>query len=55
MVVFGISGFIRAKLVVFGQKWLYSAKSGCVRAKEVVFGESGSIRPKVIVFEPKWL
>ena len=38
MVVLGKSGCIRAKVVVFGQKWLYSGKSGCIRAKVVVFG-----------------
>ena len=37
VVVLGQSGFIRAKVVVFGQKWLYSDKiavvgqSGCIR------------------------
>ena len=25
------------KVVVFGQKWLYSGKSGCNRAKMVLF------------------
>ena len=68
MVVFRPIGCIRAKVVVFGQKWLYSGKSDCVRAKVVVsgksgvilpkvvvFGESGSIRAKVVVLEPKWL
>ena len=43
MVVFG-------KVVVFAQKWLYSFKSGCNRAKVFVFGQSGSIRAKIIVF-----
>ena len=32
VVVFGPGGSIRAK-------WLYSGKSGCVRAKVVVFGQ----------------
>ena len=27
------------KVVVIWQKWLYSAKRGCIRAKEVVFGQ----------------
>ena len=37
VVVLGQSGFLRAKVVVFGQKWLYSDKiavvgqSGCIR------------------------
>ena len=36
---------IRAKVVVFGQKWLcsakwlYSGKSGCIREKVVVIGQ----------------
>ena len=43
-------------MVVFGQKWLYSGKSGCNRAKVVVIRlgccirESGWIRAKVVVF-----
>ena len=36
--VFKRSGCIRAKVVVFGQKWLYSGKSGCIRPKVFVFG-----------------
>ena len=28
-------------MVVFGQKWLYSGKSGCIRAKVVVYGQGG--------------
>ena len=44
MVVFLQSGCIRAKIVVFGQKLLYSGKI-------VVFGQNGSIRAKVILFE----
>ena len=45
MVVFGQSGCIRAKIVLFGkevvlgQKWLYSCKSGYNRAKVVVIGQ----------------
>ena len=27
------------KVVVFGQKYLYSGKGGCIRAKVVVFGQ----------------
>ena len=29
----GKSGSIWTKVVVLGQKWLYSGKSGCIRAK----------------------
>ena len=31
-------------MIVFGQKWLYSGKIGCIRAKVVLFGQSGFIR-----------
>ena len=44
----GKIGYIRAKVVVFEQNWLYSDKV-------VVFGESGCIRAKEVVFGQKWL
>ena len=34
------------KVVVFGQKWLYSGKNGRIRAKVVVIRQTGSIRAK---------
>ena len=37
-------------MVVFGQKRLYSGKSGCNRAKVVVFRQSWYIRSKTVVF-----
>ena len=53
-------------MVIFGQKILYSGKSGCIRAKVVVVGQSGCIlaelehsgkpgciRAKVVVFSGK--
>ena len=43
------------KVTVFGQKFLYSGKGGCIRAKEDVFMQSGSFRAKVVVFGQKWL
>ena len=46
MAVFGQSDFVFVKLVVFGQKWLYSDKSGCIRAKVVVLGQSGCVRER---------
>ena len=46
MVVFGQSDYTFANLVVFGKKWLYSDKSGCIRAKVVVLGQSGCIRER---------
>ena len=39
MVVFEQKCCIRAKVVVFRQKWLYSDKSDSIRAKVVVFGQ----------------
>ena len=67
MVVFGQSGCIltkelcSGKLVLFGQKWLYSGKSASFRAKNVVFGQkwllsgkSGCIRARIAVFGQKW-
>ena len=63
MVVFGQSCYNWAKVVLFGQKWLYSVKwfySGkncCNREKKllysetvVVFGQRGCIGAKVAVF-----
>ena len=35
-------------MVVFGIKWLYSRKKGCIREKVAVFG-------KEVVFWKKWL
>ena len=46
--VFGQSGCIRAKVVVLGQNWLYSAR-------EVVIWKKRCIRTKSVVFERKWL
>ena len=69
-VVFGQSSCsILAKMVVFGEKWLYLSKngciwrkSGCIRAKVVVFGrmllysgESGCISVKSGCNRVKWL
>ena len=49
VVEFGQSFCIGEKLVVIGQKLLYSGKSGCILAKVVVFGQSCLIRAKVVV------
>ena len=40
-------------MIVFGQNWLYSGKSGCIRAKVVVFGKRGCIWAKVVVLGQK--
>ena len=46
----GKSGCNRAKVVVFGQKWLYSRKTSCIRAKVFVFDESACNRTEEVVF-----
>ena len=49
------NGCIRAKVVVFGQKWLYSGKIVCIRAKcfcsgkMIVIEEGGCIWPSIVV------
>ena len=49
------------KVVLFGQKLLYSGESCCIGAKIVVFGQNGCNRAKwlysgkVVVFGQKWL
>ena len=42
-------------MVVFGQKWLCSGKSGCIWGKVLVLGQSGNTRAKVVVFRQMWL
>ena len=46
MVVFGHCGFIRTKVVVIGQIWLYSGESGCIWIKWFCLGKSGCIRAR---------
>ena len=41
------------KVVVFGQKRLYSGKSGCIRAKVVLFDQKMLFLGKVVVLEQK--
>ena len=48
MVVFAQSGYILAKVVVVGQKWLPSGKSGCIRVRMMYLG-------RVVVLLQKWL
>ena len=43
------------KVVAFGKKWLYFAKSGCTRAKVVVFGQCECFLAKVVVLGQNWL
>ena len=55
----GESGCIGVKVVVFGQKWLYSGrlvifrKSGCIWERWLYLGKSGFIRAKVVAFVKK--
>ena len=42
-------GCNRAKVVVFGQKWLISGKSGSIRAKVVLFGQNILFLGKVFI------
>ena len=51
----GQSGSIRAKVIVLGQKILYSGKSGCYRAKVVVFGKKVVVFAKNGYIRAKWL
>ena len=44
--LFGKSGCVPGKVVIIGQKWLYSGKNGCILAKKVVFGQGGCILAK---------
>ena len=46
MGVFEQSGCIRAKVVVFGQKWLYTGKSGFIWAKCLNLGKYGCVRER---------
>ena len=54
MAVFGQSGYIGVKIVVFGQRWFYSGNM-VLFEQNVVFVQSGCIREKVAVLEQKWL
>ena len=42
-------------MVVFGHKWLYSDKNGCIPLKWLYLGKSNCIREKVVVFGQNWL
>ena len=49
MVVFEQSGCIRAKVNLFGHKWLYSGKKCSDRAEVVLFGQKWLYLGKVVV------
>ena len=53
-VVLGQNGCIPVKVVVFGQKWLYSSKDSNW-AKVSPFGQSGCLRAKVVVLGQMWM
>ena len=42
-------------MVVFGQKWLLSGRSGCIPANWLYFGQRYCFSGKVVVFGQKWL
>ena len=46
---------IRAKVVVFGQKWFYSGKNRFIWAKNVYSGRRVCNQSRVVVFEKKLL
>ena len=48
--VIGQSDCIRAKVVVLGEKLLYSGKRGSIRGKVVVFRQKWLYSSKVVVF-----
>ena len=54
MVVFVQSGRIWVKVAVFGQKWLKSKKSGCIRTKVVVY-DKVVFSYQLVVSGRKWL
>ena len=49
MVVFEQNCCIWAKVVLIGQNWLYSGKSGSNRAKVILFGQKWLYLGKVVV------
>ena len=42
-------------MVVFGEKWIYSGKSGFIRAEVVLFGQKWLYLGNVFVFEQNLL
>ena len=61
MVVFRLKRLYSCKVVVFGIKWLFSDKSGCIWARKlrsgtlVVLGQKWTYSGKSVVFELKCL
>ena len=55
MVLINQKGLFAGSVVIFGQKWLYSGKSGCNMAKVVVFGQKWLYSGKIGVIRVGWL
>ena len=53
MDLFWYDGSIRAKLIVLGQRWLYSGNRYCFLAKVVVFWQKWLYSGKVVIFFQK--
>ena len=53
--MFALSGCFLAKINPFGQKLLYSEKTGSKRAQVVLFGQKWLYLVKVLLFGQKWL
>ena len=51
--MFRYGGSIRAKVIVFGQKWLYCGKRCCTLAKVVVFWQKWLYSGEVDLFLQK--
>ena len=55
MIVFVQKLLYSGKVVLLGQKWLQSIKSGCILAKVIVIEQGSCIRAKVVIFGQKLL
>ena len=55
MVVFGKKWLYLGKNGCIRVKWLYSSKSDGIRTKKDAFGQSGCSRAKVVLFRQKLL
>ena len=42
-------------MVVFGKKWLYWCRSGCIRVKVLLIGQKWFYSFKVVLFGQNWL
>ena len=53
MIVFVQKLLYSGKVVLLGQKWLQSIKSGCILAKVTVIEQGSCIRAKVVIIRAK--